>query len=419
VTQPDHLEANHHPLSEPLLSIDMSVVDQALPLREELSTAQGRSMEQSFTNKSRSHQQTYSPSSDTYDHSVLDTFYVEDEDVMPSSPKQSSQKASDAPALPQRSALRASKLLASFDLKLAGPVVDTAEIAQATPHDFYLSSEEDASSSADDFSDYDWDSDIDEPNSPASRRSREDTARVVSVIYSGKPSIIDLSLIRRSISPNSEELRSRATLSTESLPKRPSSPASISSAHPPRQSSMLESLLSRPQPNFLHIDPYANGSTYSLTMPARAATFGEEPPRTPRTPTSLMQGMSRTLSLVRKRSRPALASLAAGVKSRDAASGEHEPSASASLESSVTFAAQEVETASLSSAPRRNSRSMTYSDIMQFVQKNNRELSHPPAPSTPVSEASPVVPRTPTTAQRLLGSFSARRKSIHRVTGIL
>jgi hypothetical protein len=396
----------------------MSLVESPPPQREEVGMHQKQYASSTYsTIEAQPRKEAYSSSSDTYDHAILDSFYMEeDEDVLAPSPSQS-QKAPEVPIPPPRSALRASKLLESFDLKLTGPVVEAREIEQATPHDFYLSSEEDASSSADDFSDYDWDSELDEPNSPASRRSREDTARVVSVIYSGKPSIIDLSLIRRSISPSSDEARSRATGSTDSLSRRPSSPSSTSSSHPPRHSSILSSMSARPQLNFLKIDPYANGSTYSLATPPlrRDSTYEEDQPRTPRTPTALMQGMSRTFSLVRKRSRPALANLAAAARSKDVIPSEA-TAPPAMLEKPA--APREVEASTSSSTPNRDSRSMTYQEIMQMVKRNIKDVPRPPAPQTPVAEESPVVPRTPTTAKRLLGNFSARRKSIHRTTGI-
>jgi hypothetical protein len=396
----------------------MSLLDTTLSRREEVDLMQKEQADRA-PSVPRAHEHAYSPSSDTYDHTILDSFYVDDEDMMTPSQKQSSQKEAEVPVPPPRSALRASKLLDSFDLKLAGPVVETQEIAQATPHDFYLSSEEDASSSADDFSEYDWDSELDEPNSPASRRSREDTARVVSVVYSGKPSIIDLSLIRRSFSPSSDETRSRATASTESLPKRPSSPSSISSGLPPRTSSMLESLLAKPKPNFLKIDPYANGSTYSLSMmPSGEVAQEDEQPRTPRTPTAIMHGMSRTFSLVRKRSRPALANLAAAARSKDVVAQEAPVPVEQPLERHDSVASS-----SRNSTHSRDSRSMTYNEIMQMVKRNIKDVPRPPAPTqapaTPVREEVPaVVPRTPTAAKRLLGNLSARRKSIHRTTGI-
>lgn len=203
--------------------------------------------------------------------------------------------SSDAPLLPPRSARRASRMLGSIPQKKAVDD-DQPMLPHAAPHQIYLSSEEDASSSADDFSDFgDVESDAEGSRKPAGRFIREDTARVVSVVFYGKPSIITLS--RRSISPSSSDVSDRAGIlrtATEPALKRPSSVSSTSSSslyqHPPRSSSMVTTtLLEKRRPGFLHIDPYAKGSDDSL--------------RTPRTPTTMLR---KTLNLVKKRSRPNL-----------------------------------------------------------------------------------------------------------------
>ncbi|KLU88550.1 hypothetical protein MAPG_07535, partial [Magnaporthiopsis poae ATCC 64411] len=317
------------------------------------------------------------------------------------------------PPLPSKNARR-SRMLDGMVLKL-----DTRREA-ATPHDVYLSSEEDASSSADDFSDYDWESssevDLSEgvevceaklatsptsssgssPAVPQPRRSHEITARAVAVVFSGKPAIIELSSCSRRCTSASDthdnkntnypstptaptestnNLASSASsvmtaesstaedeshynrpLSTRtgSLPSNNSSTSNLSfsrrmsassaSSAPSRstadkmnrrQSSntMLTAMLNRQQPPpFLSIDPYANGSTYSLnSSPARKSSLSvvsppvsarseESPavtpitatsaatPKTPKTPTALFKEFSRSFSntLNRKRSRQSL-----------------------------------------------------------------------------------------------------------------
>src|SRR6478609_7605544 len=108
----------------------------------------------------------------------------------------SQRQLSAAPALPAKSSLRASRCL---DGLLTHKLTPEGQAPFSTPHDVYLSSEEDASSSADDFSDFEFDSGSDESQSTR-RGSQEDTAKVVSVVFSGKPSVIDLP--RRSVSPS-------------------------------------------------------------------------------------------------------------------------------------------------------------------------------------------------------------------------
>ncbi|KAJ4306557.1 hypothetical protein N0V88_001361 [Collariella sp. IMI 366227] len=234
----------------------------------------------------------------------------------------------DAPALPQKSVLRASRLLDNHGLTLGG-AVEAAELAQATtPHDVYLSSEEDASSDADDFSDSDYDSSAEGPSSHTRRSSREDTARVVSVVFAGKPSLVDLPATRKRPTSSSSLGTSRTRSSTQSSEKptttttaptedRPATPASTSSSHsrssrkdssPNRKSILLTEVFIKKRPPFLSIDPYANGSHYSLDASKAVDNLEHEnqPAKTPRTPTMLLKGVTRSLSLVRKRSRPTL-----------------------------------------------------------------------------------------------------------------
>ena len=231
---------------------------------------------------------------------------VDNHDTMAPPPSKRVRSSADAPELPLRSALRASRLLDNLGLKLGGSIESATEPGQATPLDVYLSSEEDASSDADDFSEYDYDSSNEDPTSPTRRSSHEDMARVVSVVFSGKPLIVDLTVRRRSVSPNSIETRTRSsTASSRPLVERPETPAGSASSPMQAPRKLLSDLLVKKRPTFLNIDPYANGSTYSLdgTKHEREATED----RIPKTPTQLLvKGMSRTLSLVRKRSRPAL-----------------------------------------------------------------------------------------------------------------
>lgn len=202
-----------------------------------------------------------------------------------------------APALPPRSALRASRLLATMPQKLSEhrPV-----LTPAAPHLLYLSSEEDVSSSADDFSDCDYSSDSEHAQkTPEQTSTCQDIARMVSVVFSGKPCIVQLS--RRSISPSSSADRTGSELTRTStepiLNNRKGSACSTSSAkmasqHPPRSSSIMSPIsFDGGSHSFLNIDPFA------------AKPESEEPePQLRKT----AQMFKRTLSLVRKRSRPNL-----------------------------------------------------------------------------------------------------------------
>ncbi|XDG01771.1 hypothetical protein ABKA04_001386 [Annulohypoxylon sp. FPYF3050] len=83
----------------------------------------------------------------------------------------------ETPKLPEKSALRMSRFLDSLKR-------NSITESLSDPHDVYLSSEEDASSSADDFSDYDSDSDLNSTGSeksPQRRGSHEESARAIRI----------------------------------------------------------------------------------------------------------------------------------------------------------------------------------------------------------------------------------------------
>jgi len=295
-------------------------------------------------------------------------------------PKAAHGSAMDAPPLPQKNALRASRLLDNLGLKLGGSLERHAN-GHTTPLDMYLSSEEDASSSADDFSDDDCGYDSGSEGgalSPTRRRSHEDTARVVSVVYVGKPSIIDLSALpsrRQSCFGVAAVLASRPSTSSTSLSSL-NRPATTSSALPTAFAGRK-----KPPPPFLNIDPFANGSTYSLAVPKE--TLDGNAPRTPRTPTALLKGVTRTLSLVRKRSRPQL--------DAEPAPAADEPPA----------------------PPRTPAEPVTYNDILRAARRNARQTE--PAPVSP-----PPAPASPSAQRKgFLGGLAARRRSIKIVNGRL
>lgn len=284
---------------------------------------------------------------------------MEDHRIMAAQP--ADQKAADeaaAPVLPQKSALRASRLLDNLTSLKMPASTERLSFTQ-DPHDEYLSSEEEASSTAGDFSDFEYDSSSDDisPSPVKECATREVTARVVSVIFSGKPVVVDVPQVRRSFSPSSMERPKSATAAfrqssydevKESLTRRPSvstvsSRSSRSSrpsslrpqvAHPPRSSSMQPLGATKPAPFFLKIDPYANGSTYSLDahhqqqqpqpkqphrpqslqlqqpqqpqLPQQSTPTEEDRPKTPRTPGKMFKGVARAMSLMKRRSTPRL-----------------------------------------------------------------------------------------------------------------
>ncbi|KAG5964653.1 hypothetical protein E4U58_003115 [Claviceps cyperi] len=199
----------------------------------------------------------------------------------------------EAPMLPPRSARRVSRLMNPIPPKKTASS-ERPMLPHAAPHQMYLSSEEDASSSADDFSDF-----AEEPESD-SENSHKATARMVSVKFYGKPSIVTMPS-RSSISPSSSsssQPTDPAILRTLTEPAL-SRPRSISSTcsltptfhHPPRSSSMMTARFAKKRPGFLQIDPCAKGNE---DLPEIASA------RTPKTPTAMFR---KTLNLVKKRSK--------------------------------------------------------------------------------------------------------------------
>jgi hypothetical protein len=207
------------------------------------------------------------------------------------------------PNLPAKNSRRMTTLLASLPHKIDAEDQATV-LSQATPHDHYLSSEEDASSSADDLSDYSFDSDDDDLSPLAEPTpARQVTARAVSVVYSGKPSIVNLP--RRSASPTesspSRPVTSRSTetlaVSNPSFAKRMSilsfRSATLTSGRPNSVILGLGGERRPARPNFLDSDPFPSSVEEPLTSP-----------RLPKAPGAMM--LKRTFNLVKRKSRPRL-----------------------------------------------------------------------------------------------------------------
>ncbi|XWW96459.1 hypothetical protein V2A60_004433 [Cordyceps javanica] len=329
------------------------------------------SIEQSTTSTSTS--TTNSPVIDDNADDMLTTHQSKSESCVPA--------AVDAPALPQKSAMRASRLLATLPQKLPE---DRLVLTHAAPHIIYLSSEEDGSSSADDLSDLDsFDSDSEESLDGYSVQA--EFARAVSVIFSGKPSVVNLS----SRSSSLTSLRRRPshdsvlrTASTEPALGRMRSTSSNASStthslnHPPRSSSMTTELEKR-RPKFLQVDPFASNKDDTESV------------KTPRTPTAMF---SRAFSsLVKKRSRP---TLSPATRENDIVHMEQ-------VGEESTEHLPEDESASPTSTCASP---VKYQDIMTAAKKNTQQSGPEPTPVTPTS---------PSSAKNGLRGFSlGRRMSI-------
>lgn len=375
-----------------------------------------------------------------------------------------------APVLPQKSALRASRLLVGLKIS---PTAEPLEFTQ-THHDEYLSSEEDASSTSGDFSDFEYDSSSDDVPSPTEECSKyhEVTARVVSVIFSGKPSVIEVPQVRRSISPSSIErpssmsgLSDRSSFNAGAKSRRISisttaSSRSSRSPHPtrplpPRSSSMQPPTdAMKAKLGFLRIDPYANGSSYSLgpslTEPSQPVEVhsAEEPerPKTPKSPGNMFRGVARAMSLMKRKSVPRLnqAYLSPDVdvpsqpSSPTPASIPEEAVEEPSTNQEVSPAEPETQTAAV---PRPLSRQpaqpqlqpVTHDEIIRIAKRNeqNKHLStartfhgeqaleSPISPMSPLAKDSNTTNNTATTTTtKRISSFGfGRRRMSVKLTG--
>ncbi|CAN8095834.1 unnamed protein product [Discula destructiva] len=365
-----------------------------------------------------------------------------------------------APLLPPKSALRASRLLSS--LKIAASA-EPLEFSQP-PHEEYLSSEEDASSTSGDFSDFEYDSSSDDVPSPTQECSMPVTARVVSVVYFGKPSVVHVPQVRRSISPNSierpssmgglsdktshtsDELKSRRTSVSTTVSSRSSRSLNTQRPPPLRSSSMQPpSDASNERLGFLLIDPFANGSSYSLTKPTpepvvtRETKPVEEPetPKTPKSSGSRLKGVARAMSLMKKRSMPRLSQ---GYLTTPELGFSSQPTSPVSISEqapvissmSEALAAQkklDSEAAALSPALSRPPlrpipQPVTHDEIIRIA-KRNEQNKHLTAPQSFHGDllASPVSPPTSplskdTTSGKRVSSFGfARRRMSVKLPG--
>ncbi|UKZ70287.1 uncharacterized protein TrAtP1_011277 [Trichoderma atroviride] len=333
---------------------------------------------------------SFPPSSETCTTATTTTDMAQFDDAMsPTTTTKSETMLSKAPALPPRSALRASRLLATMPQKLSQhrPV-----LTHAAPHLLYLSSEEDVSSSADDFSDCDYSSDSEHTQEVQEQPSTcQDIARIVSVVFSGKPCIVQLSKRSRSQTSCSERSATELTrISTEpAYSRRKESVSSTSSSkaafpHPPRSSSIMSPVtFDRDSNSFLNVDPFASKS-------------GPEEPEQPEPQLRKTAAMfKRTLSLVRKRSRPNL---------NPAASRSRE---GLSIQTSTMEQLSEEKEENHTSNPRISTPQPALSSYSGAMAPR-RASSYSAATLSPVSDASS--PLSPT--KRIRQGFLTRRRSI-------
>jgi hypothetical protein len=200
------------------------------------------------------------------------------------------------PVVPQRSEKRASRLLENVMLELQN--LDGSRqkeedkislVHESDPHELYLSSEEDASFSDDnDDSPTDFeeatsseDAKATRASSPraSSRKSQEDTARVVSFTSVGKPQIVEINV--PNTSPSTANKRITLKLETFTSSHTPTSSLQKSTRrptplklHPTLRRMSISSVTSlySPPPSSTTAAPYAASTTSLSLMPSNTNT---------------------------------------------------------------------------------------------------------------------------------------------------
>lgn len=389
------------------------------------------------------------------------------------------------PPLPKRNSLRRSRLLEAFGLHAAAsassaprnaPVASAAVLSAAvtvtsktdaspqptpTPHDIYLSSEEDASSAedlSDEYDDEDVDMDfekisprtslahLDRPVSPHStpepapvqrhsRRSHDKEARVVSVIYSGKPCLIDLAVKREarhrsciepvtrlalSSSASSDSAASSYRLGVSMSGETRSSVSSESLASSHSNGSVLASFRQRknstttvtttavpPNPGPVQSPPLDHPRFIQRSFTAPISDFPNATPAPTAPPAhhsrphgaALFRGVTRTLTLSRRRSRPAL---------RD------ESASHPVLPSPSVCVTPPLRTPTPAPVPVP----VTYNDIVRSARRKSlAAAAAPPIPPIPASslhvpDEQPRMPPRKGSTGGFLGNLAARRRSL-------
>lgn len=189
------------------------------------------------------------------------------------------------PDLPARSQLRASRVLENLTIQLndleQAALDDAKRQNVEDPHEHYLSSEEEASESADEYDESIIELDSDRPPSSraSSRQSYEETAHVVSFMFVGRPTLVEITLEKPSSTIHLQRLSSRrpsplrltpSTSMTSLRAHRPTTSRTSSLGAPTNtlsgraSKSSLSKLASKA--NFLSHDPYPASEAQDISV---------------------------------------------------------------------------------------------------------------------------------------------------------
>lgn len=303
-------------------------------------------------------------------------------------PRPKKRTSTKTPTVPPRSQLRASRIFESLTIELKaleraalGKELERQSV-ESDPYASYVSSEEDASESADEYDESIIELDCDRPFSSgaSSRHSHEDTARVVSFMFVGKPQLVDVvshspptSLKRRSTDLTEDSARrrptpirlipslSRGSTRTSSLPQSQSTISlPLRQYNNPSSHSLASRASKTSKHSFLDTDPFSSHETQDtqVSLPAQPSDVA------PKTPTSIVEGMrsvSRTIGMAaKKRSMPKL--------SLSYAPGVVKPLGDTPTPSSTTTSSATTATPSTATmTPLQDQGLLRYEDIMKNV----------------------------------------------------
>jgi hypothetical protein len=320
------------------------------------------------------------------------------------------------PAIPPRSELRASRIFENLTIELEA--LEKAQLeeklknqpVESDPYKSYLSSEEEGSESADEFDESIVELDSDRPPSSraSSRCSHEDTARMVSFMFVGKPQLVEVashdrpaSLKRRStdMSVESRESRRRPsplrlipTITGSSILSTRKSSLASSKSLPLRQytypAAAASTLSVASKNSFLQSDPFPTPN------PNEVEKVSSSSDAFPKTPTAInaawkgsILGVTRTLNKAAKK-RPSMPKLSLACTS----ASPRQPSGTPTTATPNT--ATPISASSPMPRPSQDQGPVNYRDIMRNV----------------IREPPPVSPSLKTKSSSFLGM--ARRRSI-------
>lgn len=337
---------------------------------------------------------------DEYDYSDFEEGDENDVDMDGNSILHRPRPKKTVPDLPVKSRMRASRILEDLTIQLQSleqsALNDINKHSDEDPHEHYLSSEEEASESADDYDESIIELDSDRPTSSraSSRHSHEDVARVVSFMFVGKPMLVEITLekpkatahLQRFSNKRPSPLRLTPSTSMTSLrSNRPTTSRTSSLGAPTNVMSGSSTSFIKPKisvstlagkASFLSYDPYpaAEAKEMSFPSPSKNDSSSEKHSKDTTSSTKDSWKLNRRFSISSKHRKPSISNLS----HLNTMSTVTLP-----VQSSLNLIATHT-SRNDADTKRGSSGSFTYEDIMRSISR---------APSSPETAKSPRMGR--------------------------